>query len=325
MRCSKSSAARLSALGPLVLSAVMISGACAGEVPSRRLTDAAGGESLVLLDQGSGDGAPRDVGPPADGPSTDGAPPPADSKPPPADSKPPPLDGSGGYTGKPGEFTQTFNGRSYKLFVPAGYKASAAIAVIVGFHGSGDTMANFYNFIGFSGFKSAAAPANFILIVPETKAPSNDWPVWGSGSVSGDIPKMKTEMADVLQLVADVGKRYRIDDKQIHAFGFSNGGVFTAIAGMAHTDKLASLTVAGYGWGANYPLVTPARKIATELLCGTNDSFHSMAQASEGYLKGQGHPTRFLSVSGVGHKLSGLLQAHSPSSLFAWMKQHPKP
>lgn len=250
---------------------------------------------------------------------------PSDGPPPSHDSQPPTLDGSGSFDGKPGTFQKTFSGRSYRLFVPSGYSATTPIACVLAFHGSGDTGANFFTILSAYGMTAAAAPAKFILVVPETKSPNHDFAIW-SGNLQQDAPAMKTELDDLLALVDDLGKHYRLDAQQLHAFGFSNGGVFTAVAGFARTDRLASLTIAGYGWGgAGYPLVTPARPIATQFVVGTNDSFHALAQASSTFLQGKGHDARFLSASGVGHKLSGLLQAHPASTLFSWMQQHPHP
>lgn len=232
--------------------------------------------------------------------------------------------GGAKYTGKAGEFVRSASGRSYRLLVPSGYSHAKPIPLIVGFHGSGDSGSNFYAFCKYVGFSSAAAPANFVLLVPNTKSPYKDFAVW-SGNPNQDVGKMKQEMGEVLAIIKGLAAEYNIDLKRVHALGFSNGGLFTAVAGMHHAKALASLTVAGYGWGGFYPLVTPTRKIPAQLVCGTADSFHSKAQQSASYLKSQGHPSRFLSASGVGHKFSGLCQKHSPSSLYQWMSSHVAP
>jgi predicted esterase len=226
--------------------------------------------------------------------------------------------------GKPGEFTLTMAGRSYRLLVPSGYSSSKPIALLVGFHGSGDTGSNFYAICKAVGFAVAAAPASFILLVPDTKSPLQDFANW-SGNPNNDVPKMKQEMDEIVAIIKDVSLHYRVDGKHVHAFGFSDGGLFCAVAGMYRSDFFASLSICGFGWGGSYPLVTPARKIATQLVCGQQDSFYSMAQQSESFLKSSGHPTQLVAVPGVGHQFSGLMQADPPSTLFGWTEQYPLP
>ncbi len=286
------------------------------------------------LDSGTQDSAPSDLGAAADAPpgidkgkakQDKGKPAPDKGKPKLDKGKPKPKDTGGGkLSGKPGEFVRSAAGRSYRLLVPGGYSPAKPIPLVIAFHGSGDSGGNFYAICKYVGFSSAAAPANFALLVPDTRSPYKDFALW-SGNPNQDVGKMKQEMSEVLSIVKGLTSEYNIDLKRVHALGFSNGGLFTAVAGMHHAKSFASLTVAGYGWGGFYPLVTPTRKIPLQLLCGTGDSFHAKAQQSANYLKAQGHPSRFLSASGVGHKFSGLSQKHPPASLFQWMAKYAAP
>lgn len=270
-------------------------------------------------------------------PATDGAPeqgPVADHglplDGPPGGEGPSPSDQGGGpdgvsaptYDGKPGEFVKSAAGRTYRLMVPSGYSASTPIPLVVGFHGAGDTGSNFYAVCKAVGWASSSA--GYILLVPDTKSPYNDFAVW-SGNPTNDVPQMKTEMAEIIALIDEVGVHYHLDTKQIHAFGFSDGGLFAAVAGMDRADYYASLAVMGYGWGSGYPIVTPPRKIAVQFVVGAQDQFASYAQSSEAYLKTQGHPTRILVAAGVGHSFSGLTQQYPATQIFGWMQQHPLP
>ena len=233
--------------------------------------------------------------------------------------------GSNGYDGEPGEFTLTFDGRDYRMYVPSGYDSDVAIPVLLGFHGAGDSGANFYTFSLQAGFSDAAEPAEFILIVPDTKSPFSDWPNW-TGNPNADVGAMQDELAEVFALVDDVGTHYRVDDHQLHAYGFSNGGLFAALPGMAAADRLATLAVLGYGWGGNYlPPGAPPRLIPVQFGCGTGDSFFTNAEGSESFLAAQGHDTRLVPAQGVGHSLAGIMDALPPPDLFAWMKARPLP
>jgi len=268
------------------------------------------------------DGAAADHVVPADGSPVVDAPLPGGETAPPRDLGTPDGPPATSYDGVPGELTKTAAGRTYRLLVPAGYTHAAPIPLVVAFHGAGDDGANFYAVCKYVGWAAAAAPASFILLVPDTKSPYKDFAVW-SGNPMNDFPQMKQEMAEIIAIIDETAKHYNVDKKQIHALGFSDGGLFVAVAGMARADYFASLAVAGYGWGGSYPGGTPSRKIAVQLVVGSNDQFASYAQSSEAFLKSNGHPTRIQVASGVGHSFIGLMQAYPPGGVFAWMKQHP--
>ena len=227
-------------------------------------------------------------------------------------------DDTGGYDGQPGTFNETFGGRSYVLYVPDGYDPSTPIPLVIGFHGAGDSASNFYAVASSTGWTNAASPGEFALLVPDTLSPYADFAVW-SGDPNNDMDEMVTEMDSVLDLVGHIASSYNLDLHRLHAFGFSDGGLFLAVAGLARFDTFASLVVMGYGWGGFYPMGTPPRRGPVMFVCGTNDSFHGYAQQSESYLASQGHPTRFDSISGAGHSFSSLMASTSPADVWGWI------
>ena len=226
------------------------------------------------------------------------------------------------YDGLPGEFTLDAGGRAARLYVPSGYSHDVAIPLVVGFHGAGDDGANFYQICAALGFLQAAEPASFILLIPDTRSPYADFAVW-SGNPNDDVDEMAAEMDEILALIDETSTHYHVDATQLHAFGFSDGGLFTAVAGMGESETFASLSVCGFGWGASYPLVAPARLVPTQFVCGTADGFCASAVDSEAFLSQSGHPTRIETVAGAGHRFSELMTAVPPSDLFAWMQDHP--
>lgn len=224
------------------------------------------------------------------------------------------------YDGQPGEHLLSFGGRQYRLYVPSGYSHARAIPLLLLFHGSGDTGGNFYLIAKSVGWAGAAEPARFALLVPDTKSPHSDFALW-SGNPLNDVDEMKAEMSEILAIVDETARHYHIDANRVHALGFSNGGLFTAVTGMANSTRLASLTVMGYGWGAQYPLVTPSRKIATQLACGDSDSFYGQAQQSATFLQNQGHAARLETATGVGHQFSGICRGVGVSNIAGWIEQ----
>ncbi|MCA9719756.1 MAG: hypothetical protein KC468_34130 [Myxococcales bacterium] len=232
-------------------------------------------------------------------------------------------DGGGELDGEPGEFVLSYDAREYRLYVPGSYDPGVAAPLVLGLHGAGDTGANFYGAVKASGWTAASEASAFILVVPSTKSPYSDFANW-SGNPQNDIDEMIAEMGELLALVDELGTHYHVDPAQLHAFGFSNGGLFTAFTGMSHASALASLAVLGYGWGPGY-VVTPPRKIPVQFACGASDGFHTYAVNSESFLASQGHETRMESIAGVGHSFLGIMSSLPPADVFAWMQSHPLP
>jgi predicted esterase len=223
-----------------------------------------------------------------------------------------------GYDGEPGDFTETYLGRQYRMHVPAAYSHATPIDVVVGFHGAGDTGANFYNTSQFAGWVSAADAAPFILIVPDTKSPYRDFAVW-SGDPREDFDEMSVEMGEIIGLVEDVGTHYNTAD--LYAYGFSDGGLFLGVTGFEYADDLAGLVITGYGWGTGY-LNTPSWLIPVFMTCGQSDSFYAYANDTQAYLASQGHPLEWVPVPGVGHQFTSLMSTSPPGTIYDWLESH---
>jgi len=227
-------------------------------------------------------------------------------------------DDTAGYTGQPGTFNDSYAGRTYVLHVPDGYESHAPIPLVIGFHGAGDSASNFHAVASASGWTAAAAPHEFALLVPDTLSPYSDFAIW-SGDPNNDMDEMVDEMDSVLELVGHIGDSYNIDMTRLHAFGFSDGGLFLAVAGLARFDRFATHLIAGYGWGSFYPMGQPPRRGPVMFVCGSTDSFYTYAQQSESYLASQGHPTRFDGINGAGHQFSSLMAQTTPTDIWAWI------
>ena len=121
-----------------------------------------------------------------------------------------------------------------------------------------DSADNFYQVASYAGWTAAAAPARFALLVPDTLSPYSDFAVW-SGDPNQDMDEMLAELDSVLALVDHLAQLAHLDLDRLHAFGFSDGGLFLGVAGLERADILATLTVTGYGWGGFYPMGPPPR------------------------------------------------------------------
>ena len=227
-------------------------------------------------------------------------------------------DDTGDYDLTPGTHTDSFEGRSYILHLPPGYDPSQAIPLVLGFHGAGDDAGNFFDTMAYAGWVDAAAPARFALLVPDTLSPYGDFAIW-SGNPNNDKDEMVDELGSVLDLVHELAIHAHLDLDRVHGLGFSDGGLFLAVGGLELADEVSTLTITGYGWGSFYPHGAPARLLPVMFVCGSSDNFYGYAQQSEAYLSGQGHPTRFDGVNGVGHQFTGLMASTTPDDVWGWI------
>lgn len=225
--------------------------------------------------------------------------------------------GDGDYDGEPGEFVLEFDGRSYHLYVPASYNHGTPAPLVLGIHGAGDSASSFYGVSKAVGWNTVADAAGVILAVPDTKSPYRDFAVW-SGNPSEDIPEMIAEMGELLDVRDEIGTHYNLDPGSLHAFGFSDGGLFLAVTAMEYSAEFASVAIVGYGWGGTY-IVSPSRKLPVQFACGAADSFYDYATMSEQFLASRGHDTRMLTAQGVGHDFVGVLGRYPPQQLWEWM------
>jgi poly(3-hydroxybutyrate) depolymerase len=233
--------------------------------------------------------------------------------------------------GEPGEYVYTFEGRGYHILIPSGYTSDTEIPLVLAFHGACKSGTEFYDHEGIEPFKQAAEPASFILVVPDTKGGCEiggdfcaDFVRWPP-SCEPDLataPQIVGEMDGLVALIDELGHHWRLDRARVHAMGHSDGGLFTAMGGLTHSDVFASLTIFSMGWGNGYPLVEPDsdRRLPVQLICGGDDTdFCNAAQESEPFLASQGHPTRLMVIPGEGHGLADLVNAVTVPELFGWM------
>jgi poly(3-hydroxybutyrate) depolymerase len=246
--------------------------------------------------------------------------------------EPPPLEEM--YDGVPGEHVLRIEDRDVRVLVPSGYDVHTPIPLVIAFHGACNSGTKFWDHDGIVPFKQGAEPANYIMVVPDTKGGCEfpdgfcaDFVRWQPtcGPDDDTVGSIVYEMEGIVWVIWEIAKHWRVDPTQVHALGHSDGGLFIGIGGMGFTDQFASFSIFAMGWGAGYPLVDPpARLIPTQFICGSDDTdFCPPAQESEAYFAAQGHPTRIAVIPGEGHGFADLVTTMTVPDLFGWMTQHP--
>ena len=179
-----------------------------------------------------------------------------------------------------GETTHTIQvgglARSYVLYVPKSYAGTAAVPLVLAFHGGGGTAENFAAQISLT---ALADRAGFIAVLPEGWRPDEQAPArfagnpqtWNDGS--GNYPSGKARIDDVgfvRALIAQVTTSFAIDRHRIYAEGFSNGGALVLRLGVELAGTMAAIAVdAPAGLYLRDP--RPARPVPFVYVQGTAD------------------------------------------------------
>lgn len=237
------------------------------------------------------------------------------------------------YDGVPGEFSSTFEGRPYIMYVPPSYSSDAAVPLVTVFYGACKSAQEFYEKDAVQALKLLADTEKFIIVLPDSTvacggdttcrdfvtAPPNC-------AYFDDSANVLAQMDGVVALLDEIATHYHIDRTQIHAMGHSNGALFTGMGGFDHSTYFASLLVVSNGWGNGYPVAPPERKIPTQFVCGAEDTgFCDAAQESAAYLEFMEFETRLEVVPGEGHSFDDNTAYVGVPSLYAWMHDHPLP
>ncbi len=146
--------------------------------------------------------------------------------------------GKNPFEGRKGELRLAYRSavdqtlQPYRLFVPAKYEGKP-LPLVVALHGMGGDESSMME--GYAGtMKREAERWGFFLVTPKGREPASMY--------------RGTAEKDVMDVLAEVEKAYRIDAKRIYLMGHSMGGYGTWSIAMAYPGKFAALgPIAGGG------------------------------------------------------------------------------
>lgn len=156
--------------------------------------------------------------------------------------------------------------RTYRLYIPAKYKAGSNVPLVFNLHGYGSNSIQ-QEFYG--DFRHIADTANFIIVLP-------------NGSLDGSNKQFFNCLFDNSSTVDDVGfisalidtvsKKYTIDKNAIYATGMSNGGFMSYKLACELSNRIAAIaSVAGVELKTLNNSCKPDHPVPVMHIHGTND------------------------------------------------------
>lgn len=126
----------------------------------------------------------------------------------------------------------------YRVFVPSSYDGSKPYPLVIALHGMGGDENSYFDFYkndnGENTFKAEAERHGYIVACPKGREPASMY--------------LGAAERDVMDVISEVRRAYRIDPDRIYMTGHSMGGFGTWSIAMNHPDLFAALApVAGGG------------------------------------------------------------------------------
>lgn len=183
--------------------------------------------------------------------------------------------------------------RYYRLVVSSKLDLTKPNKLLVAFHGLGidskDLMPVYTN------LNEMAEKMNAIVVYPEAQNGS-----WGLNQKQIDKDLKFYEM-----LVAKIKAAYKIDDKNIHITGMSNGAYFSHIVAKNYSESVASVAAHSGMIGLEFILgINAKRKYPVLLIHGVDDPIFNITTARNDVKKYQNekHNAQLIEVKNLGHE-----------------------
>jgi polyhydroxybutyrate depolymerase len=143
--------------------------------------------------------------------------------------------------GMTGEFTKSIVvagvTRNYIFHVPASYKASTSIPVVVLLHGGNGSAATIGNITSTNGgFNGLSEAKGFIAVYPDSLSGN-----WDDGRES--IPNKTNDVAFVAAALDAIGLDYNVNTNKVYVAGISNGGMMSQRLACELPDRFAAVAV----------------------------------------------------------------------------------
>ena len=205
--------------------------------------------------------------------------------------------GKDAFAGRQGDFHRAYRSKvdntlqPYRLLVPKAYDASKATPLVVALHGMGGDENSMFDQYG-KELPVDAQKQGFLLVAPK-----------GRGSAA---MYRGTAEQDVMDVLAEVRRDYKVDPSRIYLMGHSMGGYGTWSVALSHPDVFAAL--APISGGGDPGSMVKLRAIPQYVTHGDDDKTVNVSQSRIMVEAGKkaGAAITYVEVSGGSH--SGVAQ-----------------
>lgn len=148
-----------------------------------------------------------------------------------------------------GSFTSvtSADGRTYKLYVPAGYDSTTPAPLVVMLHGCTQDPDSF---AAGTRMNEVAEARGFLVAYPKqpsTAAPNSCWRWYDAAQQS----RSGSEVTSLVGVVRHVQSRFAVDAGRVYSAGLSAGGAMTAVLAATYPDVFAAVDIgSGLEYGA---------------------------------------------------------------------------
>jgi polyhydroxybutyrate depolymerase len=128
--------------------------------------------------------------------------------------------------------------RTYRLYVPQGYKSDRPTALVINYHGYG---ASAQEQERYSEYPDAAERYGFVVVSPQATSSPSEWFLYGAIEAA-----YVDDFAFTGRLIDTLSASLCIDPARVYATGLSNGAGMAALTGCALSGRIAAIApVAG--------------------------------------------------------------------------------
>jgi poly(3-hydroxybutyrate) depolymerase len=193
----------------------------------------------------------------------------------------------------------------YRVYVPTSYDASKEYPLVIALHGMGGNESSYFDGYQRGSFKVEAEKRGYLVACPKGRLPASMY--------------MGSAEKDVLDVVAEMRKAYRVDPSRIYLTGHSMGGFGTWSVAMDHPEIWAAL--APISGGGNPAGMVKIARIPQIVVHGDNDKTvpveRSRVMVEAG--KKAGTEIKYLEVPGGSH-----ISVAAPAfkDIFDWFDGH---
>lgn len=185
---------------------------------------------------------------------------------------------AGGFIHGPGDYGRTITvdnrKRYYEIHVPAAYDKSAAVPLVLVFHGGGSDQ----GIIRFeSQMDTTSDREGFITIYPagtnRRLLLKNRILFWNDGRPYQDGTFSEVDDIKFIEmLLVDVQKMFKVDSRKIYACGYSNGAQFSFQVAKQLSDRIAAMAAVAGQRSVDEHFPPPGRPLAVMQFAGLQDT-----------------------------------------------------